>query len=141
MTALTLGNAALLRTGAYIDGRWDDAGSGTFDVHNPATGALVGSVARHGAAAASRAVEAATTAQVAWAARSAGDRAVILRRWHDLMLANADDLARLMTAEQGKPLAEARGEIAYAASFLLWFAEEARRVYGMVTPATRPPGA
>ncbi len=138
MTALTLGNAALLRTGAYIDGRWDDAGSGTFDVHNPATGALVGSVARHGAAAASRAVEAATTAQVAWAARSAGDRAVILRRWHDLMLANADDLARLMTAEQGKPLAEARGEIAYAASFLLWFAEEARRVYGMVIPGNTP---
>ena len=101
---------------------------------NPATGEKVGAVPALGAAEAKRAIEAAAAAVPAWAARTAKDRAAILRRWHDLMMANQDDLATIMTAEQGKPLAESKGEIAYAASFIDWFAEEGKRLYGDVIP-------
>ena len=114
--------------------------TGTYNaaVTNPATGAVLGTVPFMGADETRAAIEAAAAAFPAWAARTAKDRATLLRRWHDLMLANADDLATLMTAEQGKPLAEARGEITYAASFIEWFAEEAKRVYGDVIPGHQP---
>ena len=124
-----------LRQQAYIGGEWVDAGSGkTFSVDNPATGEVVAMVADCGVEDARRAIDAAARAQPAWAARTAKERAAILRRWYDLMMANQDALAALMTAEQGKPLAEAKGEIAYGASFIEWFAEEGKRVYGDVIP-------
>ncbi|MEZ5101127.1 MAG: NAD-dependent succinate-semialdehyde dehydrogenase [Thermoleophilia bacterium] len=130
-TGLGLRDGALFRTQAYVDGAWVDADSGaTFDVTNPATGAVIASVPRLGAAETRRAIEAAQRAFPAWRDLLAKDRARILRRFADLMLEHQDDLAILMTSEQGKPLAEARGEIAYAASFLEWFGEEAKRVYG-----------
>ena len=137
MSDALLQRQELLRSGAYIDGRWEES-SAYYDVRNPATGACLARVAKHGAEAADRAVGAADAALAGWSATTAGERAAILRRWHDLILENAEDLARLMTAEQGKPLAEARGETAYAASFLSWFAEEARRVYGTVIPGNAP---
>ncbi len=121
-----------------MDGQWIGADSGaTFDVTDPATGEVIAKVADLGAAETERAVAAAEVAQRAWAAKTGKERANLLRRWFDLMIANTDDLAYLMTREQGKPLAEARGEIAYAASFIEWFAEEAKRVDGEVlaTPA------
>jgi len=130
-STLTLSDAALLRSQACIDGRWIDADSGeTFDVHNPATGALLGRVPSLGSAETQRAIDAAAVAWPAWRARSGEDRAVLLRLWHAAVLAAADDLARLMTAEQGKPLAEARGEVQYAAAYIEWYAEEARRING-----------
>jgi succinate-semialdehyde dehydrogenase/glutarate-semialdehyde dehydrogenase len=133
---LKLKDPSLLRQQCYIDGAWCDAdNSETIPVQNPATGAIVGSVPRMGAAETRRAIVAAYAAQPAWRAKTAGERARILRRWFDLMLANQEDLALLMTSEQGKPLAEARGEIAYAASFIEWFAEEGKRIYGDVIPA------
>jgi succinate-semialdehyde dehydrogenase/glutarate-semialdehyde dehydrogenase len=136
---LNLKDPTLLRQQCYIDGRWLDARSGgTKPVTNPASGAVLGTVPSMGADETRAAIEAAAAAFPAWAARTAKDRATLLRRWHDLMLANADDLAVLMTAEQGKPLAEAKGEIAYAASFIEWFAEEAKRVYGDVIPGHQP---
>jgi succinate-semialdehyde dehydrogenase/glutarate-semialdehyde dehydrogenase len=136
---LELKDPTLLRQQCYIDGEWRDAvGGGTKPVTNPATGAVLGTVPMMGAAETRAAIEAAAAAFPAWAARTAKDRATILRRWHDLMLAHADDLAQLMTAEQGKPLAEAKGEIVYAASFIEWFAEEAKRVYGDVIPGHQP---
>jgi succinate-semialdehyde dehydrogenase/glutarate-semialdehyde dehydrogenase len=136
---LNLKDPTLLRQQCYIDGQWRDAQSGrTAAVTNPATGAAIGTVPMMGADETRAAIAAAATAFPAWAARTAKDRATLLRRWHDLMLANADDLAVLMTAEQGKPLAEAKGEIAYAASFIEWFAEEAKRVYGDVIPGHQP---
>ena len=136
---LTLEDGALLRQQCYVDGQWLDARDGrTIEVTNPATGALLGTMPRLGAAETRAAVEAAAAAFPAWAARTAKDRATLLRRWHDLMLLNADDLARLMTAEQGKPLAEARGEVLYAASFIEWFAEEGKRLYGDVIPGHQP---
>ena len=117
-------------------GAWIDADSGaTFAVTNPATGELLAEVPRCGAAETRRAIEAAEVAFLSWRARPARERAAIMRRWADLMLAHQDDLARLLTAEQGKPLAESMGEIAYAASFLEWFGEEAKRVYGDTIPA------
>jgi len=123
----------LLRTQAYRDGAWVDAdNAATVRVTNPATGEVLGTVPSMGATETRRAIAAATAAFPAWAARTAKERAQILRRWHDLMLQNQADLATLMTAEQGKPLAESRGEIAYAASFIEWFAEEAKRLYGDV---------
>jgi succinate-semialdehyde dehydrogenase / glutarate-semialdehyde dehydrogenase len=132
---LRLKDGALLRARAYIDGEWVDAADGRVaDVTNPATGEKLGTVPRMGAPDARRAVEAAHEAFPSWSRKTAKERAVILRRWHDLMLANQDDLAALMTAEQGKPLAESRGEIAYAASFIEWFAEEGKRLYGDVIP-------
>jgi succinate-semialdehyde dehydrogenase/glutarate-semialdehyde dehydrogenase len=136
---LTLKDPTLLRQQCYVDGEWVDARSGgKVEVANPATGEVLGTVPSLDAAETRRAIEAAAAAFPAWAARTAKDRAGILRRWHDLMLANADDLAVLMTAEQGKPLAEARGEIGYAASFIEWFAEEGKRVYGDMIPGHQP---
>jgi succinate-semialdehyde dehydrogenase/glutarate-semialdehyde dehydrogenase len=136
---LNLKDPTLLRQQCYIDGQWLDARSGgTKPVTNPATGAALGTVPNMGIDETRAAIEAAAAAFPAWAARTAKDRSTLLRRWHDLMLANADDLAILMTAEQGKPLAEAKGEIAYAASFIEWFAEEAKRVYGDVIPGHQP---
>ncbi len=135
---LKLKNPGLLREQAYLDGRWVDADDGgTIDVTNPATGDTVARVPRMGAAEARRAIEAANRAWGPWRRRTAKERAAILRRWNDLMLANADDLAAIMTAEQGKPLAEAKGEITYAASFIEWFAEEGKRVQGdtLASPA------
>jgi succinate-semialdehyde dehydrogenase/glutarate-semialdehyde dehydrogenase len=133
--ALSLADPSLLRQQCYVNGAWlDAAGGATLPVNNPATGAALGTVPAFGAAETGTAVGAAHAAFPAWAARTAKERAVLLRRWHDLILQNAADLARLMTAEQGKPLAESKGEIAYAASFVEWFAEEAKRVYGDVIP-------
>ena len=125
----------LFRQQAYIDGNWCEAERGQrTEIFNPATGERLGSVPDMGAADTHRAIEAAHAAQPAWRRRTAKERAVILRRWFELVMLHQEDLARIMTAEQGKPLAEARGEIAYAASFIEWFAEEAKRVYGDVIP-------
>ena len=136
---LTLKDPALFRQQCYVDGEWIAARSGQqVDVTNPATGEVLGSVPNLDALETRRAIEAASAAFPAWAARTAKDRATILRRWNDLLLANADDLAVLMTAEQGKPLAEAKGEIAYAASFIEWFAEEGKRLYGDMIPGHQP---
>ncbi len=126
----------LLRTDAFIGGRWT-VGDRRLAVTNPATGALIAEVADTTPADTRAAIEAAAAAMPAWAATPAKARAAILRRWFDLIMTNQEDLARLMTAEQGKPLAESRGEIAYAASFIEWFAEEAKRAYGDVIPATQ----
>jgi succinate-semialdehyde dehydrogenase/glutarate-semialdehyde dehydrogenase len=133
---LKLKNPDLLRQQAYIDGRWCDADNGeTFAVHNPADGETIAHVPAMGQAETRRAIEAADKAWHAWRQRTAHERGAILRRWNDLTLANADDLAAIMTAEQGKPLAEAKGEIGYAASFLEWFAEEGKRVRGDTLPS------
>ena len=131
---LHLNDPSLLRTQAYVDGKWVD-GAGRIEVRNPATGDLVASVPRLGAAETRAAIEAADKAWAPWRAKTAKERAAILRKWFELLMANQEDLARIMTAEQGKPLAEARGEIAYAASFIEWFAEEGKRVYGDTIPA------
>ena len=132
---LPLKDPSLFRQANCIDGKWVQADSGrTIQVRNPATGELVGEVPAIGAAETRRAIEAAHRAQPAWRAMLAKDRATILRRLFDLMLENADDLATIMTAEQGKPWAEARGEIAYGASFIEWFAEEGKRIYGDTIP-------
>ncbi|MFZ1623163.1 MAG: NAD-dependent succinate-semialdehyde dehydrogenase [Gammaproteobacteria bacterium] len=132
---IRLADTRLLRTAAYVNGTWIPAqSSGTFEVHNPANGELLGSVPDCGEAETRIAIEAAAAALPAWRGRTAAERAALLRRLHALILANQEDLAILMTAEQGKPLAEARGEIAYAAAFVEWFAEEARRIYGDVIP-------
>ncbi|MHA7684313.1 NAD-dependent succinate-semialdehyde dehydrogenase [Cupriavidus sp. PET2-C1] len=136
---MQLKDPTLLRSQALIGGQWQNADSGaTFPVTNPADGSLIGTVPLMGAAETTRAIEAARVAQAAWRRKTARERAQVLRAWYDLMLANADDLAVLMTTEQGKPLAEARGEAVYAASFLEWFAEEAKRVHGdvLATPAS-----
>jgi succinate-semialdehyde dehydrogenase/glutarate-semialdehyde dehydrogenase len=133
---LALKDENLLRQRGFMNGQWIAADDGaTVGVTNPATGAELGRVPRMGGAETRRAIAAAEAALPAWRARTAQDRGRILRRWFELMLAHQDDLAVLMTAEQGKPLAEARGEIAYAASFLEWFAEEGKRVYGDVIPS------
>jgi succinate-semialdehyde dehydrogenase / glutarate-semialdehyde dehydrogenase len=128
---LQLTDPTLLRQHAFLDGVWCGADDGaTLDVTNPATGELLGTVPCMGAAETTRAIAAAQAAFPAWRARTGKERSAILRKWYELVLANADDLACIMTAEQGKPLAEARGEISYAASFIEWFAEEAKRVCG-----------
>jgi succinate-semialdehyde dehydrogenase/glutarate-semialdehyde dehydrogenase len=133
--AVKLEDMKLFRQQAYIDSQWVDAdGKATVAVNNPATGAIIGTVPRMGAGETRRAIEAANRAWGAWRAKTAKERAAILRKWHDLMMANADDLAVLMTTEQGKPLGEAKGEVGYAASFIEWFAEEGKRVYGDVIP-------
>ncbi len=135
-TTLELADARLFRQQCYIDGKWLDADDGrALAVHNPATGELLGTVPNMGANETRRAIEAAQRAWPAWRARTAKDRATVLRNWFDLMLDHQEDLARLLTAEQGKPLAEARGEIAYGASFIEWFGEEAKRIYGDTIPA------
>jgi succinate-semialdehyde dehydrogenase/glutarate-semialdehyde dehydrogenase len=125
----------LLRQQCYIDGGWTDADdSSVIDVTDPATGATLASVPKMCAAETRRAIDAANHALPEWRRKTAKERAVILRRWNDLMLENQDDLAKLMTCEQGKPLVESKGEIAYAASFIEWFAEEGKRVYGEIIP-------
>jgi len=125
----------LHRQRCYVKGAWTEADDGrTVTVENPATGEVLGTVPRMGAAETRRAIEAAEAALPAWRARPAKERAAILRRWFDLMMANQEDLATLMTAEQGKPRTESRGEIAYAAGFIEWFGEEAKRVYGDTIP-------
>jgi len=133
---MKLNDMSLFRQQCYIDGIWLDADDGsTLDVNNPATDAVLGTVPKMGADETRRAIEAANTALPGWRAMMAKERAVILRRWNDLILENADDLGVLMTSEQGKPLAEAVGEVAYAASFIEWFSEEGRRIYGDTIPA------
>jgi len=132
---MKLADGSLLRMQAYIGGKWENAhGGATHDVVNPANREKIGTVPDMGAAETRRAIDSAHAAFPAWAAKTAKERAIILRRWYDLMMANQEDLAVLMTAEQGKPLAEAKGEIAYAASFLEWFAEEGKRLYGDTIP-------
>ena len=132
---LTLKDPALLKQLCYINGQWMPADSGVvIDVTNPATGEKIGTVPKMATDETRRAIEAANTALTGWRAKTAKERSIILRRWFDLMLANQDDLAVIMTAEQGKPLAESRGEIVYAASFIEWFAEEGKRIYGDTIP-------
>jgi succinate-semialdehyde dehydrogenase/glutarate-semialdehyde dehydrogenase len=132
---LRLSNPELFRQQCFIDGEWQNALDGaTVSVRNPATGNILGMVPKMGQADTARAIAAADAAWPSWRRKSAKERAVILRRWFDLMIAHTDDLARIMTAEQGKPFAESRGEIAYAASYLEWFGEEAKRAYGDVVP-------
>ena len=136
---LQLNDPDLLRQQAYVDGQWVDADSGaTFPVIDPATGEAIAHVPRMGAAETRRAIEAAERARPAWAGLLAKERARLLRDLADAMLANADDLGTIMTAEQGKPFAEAKAEVAYAASFFEWFGEEAKRVYGETIPAPMP---
>ncbi|EHG8284337.1 NADP-dependent succinate-semialdehyde dehydrogenase [Klebsiella oxytoca] len=132
---MQLNDPTLFRQQAFIDGRWRDASSGeTLGVTNPANGQQLGSVPKMGAEETREAIDAAARALPAWRALTARERATILRRWFDLMMEHQDDLARLMTLEQGKPLAEAKGEIGYAASFIEWFAEEGKRIYGDTIP-------
>jgi len=125
----------LFRQQCYIDGQWVGADSGeTIDVTDPADGGKIGTIPKMGAAETRRAIEAANRAWPAWRKKTAKERATVLRRWFDLMMENQEDLAKLMTIEQGKPLAESRGEIAYGASFIEWFAEEGKRIYGDTIP-------
>ena len=133
-----LKDPSLLRSDAFIDGAWCAADDGaTVDIRNPADGSIVGTVPVMRGGETRRAIEAAARALPEWSKRTAKERAVVLRRFAEAMIANADDLAIIMTSEQGKPLAEARGEIGYAASFLEWFAEEGKRVYGEIIPTFR----
>jgi succinate-semialdehyde dehydrogenase/glutarate-semialdehyde dehydrogenase len=132
---MQLKDTALLRQDAFVDGAWIAADSGRrFAVTNPASGAQIADVPDLGAAETKRAIAAANAAYPAWRAKSGKERAGILRAWFNLLMANADDLAAIMVTEQGKPLAEAKGEVAYGASFIEWFAEEAKRVYGDAIP-------
>ncbi|ANC40747.1 succinate-semialdehyde dehydrogenase (NADP(+)) [Hafnia alvei] len=132
---MQLNDSTLFRQQAFIQGKWCDAESKkTIEVTNPANAQLLGTVPKMGANETRTAIEAANQALPAWRALTAKERATILRRWFDLMMANQDDLAKLMTLEQGKPLAEAKGEITYAASFIEWFAEEGKRIYGDTIP-------
>src|SRR5215510_13149753 len=134
-SGVTLQDPKLFRQACYIDGAWvENSAQGTIDVDNPATGETLGTVPRLGRAETRQAIEAAERAFPAWRKKTAKERAAVMRRWFELMIANQDDLARLMTTEQGKPLAESRGEVVYAASFLEWFGEEAKRVYGDTIP-------
>ena len=133
---MDLKDPALFRQECYVDGEWRKADSGQIiDVTNPATDEVLGTVPKFLGAETKAAIAAAKRAQPEWAAKTAGERATILRRWNDLMLAHADDLALIMTLEQGKPLAESKGEVAYSASFIEWFAEEGKRIYGDVIPS------
>src|SRR6059058_1413758 len=133
---MKLQDEKLFRQQCYIDGEWVDAyDRATIPVKDPASGETLGTVPKMGAEETRRAIEAADRALPAWRAKTAKERAQILRRWFDLLMANQEDLAALMTAEQGKPLAEAKGEIAYAASFIEWFGEEGKRVYGDTIPS------
>ena len=128
-----LNDPSLLKTNALINGQWL-AGSSRFDVTDPATGAKLADVANLGPAEAEAAIAAANTAWPAWRSKTGKERSILLRKWYDLLMANVEDLGRLMTAEQGKPFAEAKGEVAYGASFVEWFAEEAKRVNGETLP-------
>ncbi|MDI6526492.1 NAD-dependent succinate-semialdehyde dehydrogenase [Pseudomonas otitidis] len=136
---MTLDDLNLLREQAYVNGQWIEADDDArFAVTNPANGELIAEVASLGRVETARAIDAAQAALPAWRARTAKERSAILRRWYELIMANQEDLARLLSWEQGKPLAESRGEIAYGASFIEWFAEEAKRVYGDVIPHDKP---
>jgi succinate-semialdehyde dehydrogenase/glutarate-semialdehyde dehydrogenase len=136
---LNLKDPTLLKQLCYINGSWQAADSGeSINVTNPANGEILGTIPKMGVTETRRAIQGADSALPAWRAKSAKERSIILRRWFDLMMINQEDLAIIMTAEQGKPLAEARGEIAYAASFIEWFAEEAKRVYGDTIPGHAP---
>ncbi len=132
---MQLNDERLFRQQCYIDGEWVDADDGsTIDVTNPADGSVLGTIPKMGANETRRAIEAAERAWPAWRRKTAKERAVILRRWYELMMENQEDLARLMTLEQGKPITESRGEIAYGGSFIEWFAEEGKRIYGDTIP-------
>ncbi|GHG18611.1 NAD-dependent succinate-semialdehyde dehydrogenase [Paracoccus aerius] len=134
-----LRDPSLLETRAFVAGEWVEARDGaTFDVTNPARGDVIAKVADMDRQDAARAIEAAAGAMKGWAARTAKDRAGVMRKWFDLMMQNQDDLARILTAEMGKPFPEAKGEIAYGASFIEWFGEEAKRVYGETIPGHMP---
>ncbi len=138
-SGVALQDSRLFRQAAYVDGAWiESTAHGVIDVDNPATGDIVGTVPRLGQSETRRAIDAAARAFPAWRKTTAKARATVMRRWFDLMMANQEDLARLMTTEQGKPLTESRGEVAYAASFLEWFGEEAKRVYGDTIPGHQP---
>lgn len=133
--SLNLNDQALFRQQCYIDGRWTNADNGaTIEVVNPANGEQLGTVPKMGAAETGRAIEAANAALPAWRSKTAKERAAIMRRWFELMMENQQDLAVLMTSEQGKSLTESKGEIAYGASFIEWFAEEGKRIYGETIP-------
>ena len=135
VAALGLKDPHLFRQQCYIDGKWSDADSGkTVTVSNPASGEILGSIPNMGTDETRRAIAAANAAFPAWRAKTAKERSTILRKWFELMMLHQEDLAKLMTAEQGKPLSESRGEIAYAASFIEWFAEEGKRIYGDTIP-------
>jgi succinate-semialdehyde dehydrogenase/glutarate-semialdehyde dehydrogenase len=132
---MILSDPKLFREACYLDGAWVGGGTGNaIEVDNPATGAILGNVPRLGRTETRAAIDAAARAFPAWRRKTAKERAIVMRRWFDLMMANQEDLAQLMTAEQGKPIVESRGEVAYAASFLEWFGEEAKRVYGDTIP-------
>jgi succinate-semialdehyde dehydrogenase/glutarate-semialdehyde dehydrogenase len=136
---VSLKDSSLFREQAFVGGEWIDAPDGkTIEVTNPATNDVIGTVPELGRDVVADAIKAAEKAQKEWKKRTAKERAAILMKWYDLMMENQEDLAQLMTAEQGKPLAEARGEIAYGASFVQWFAEEAKRIYGDVIPTFAP---
>jgi succinate-semialdehyde dehydrogenase/glutarate-semialdehyde dehydrogenase len=139
MTGVSLADPKLFRQSCYVDGAWVNARAGaTINVDNPATGEIVGTVPKFGAAETRDAIEAANRAFPEWRKKTAKERAAVLRRWFELMIANTEDLAKLMTIEQGKPLVESRGEVAYAGAFLEWFGEEAKRVYGDTIPGHQP---
>lgn len=138
MMDLNLKNPALMRNAVPIGDRWIEASGGGTQVKNPATGAVIGHTPNLGIDETNEAVEAAQVAQALWAKRPAKNPSNVLRRWFDRIMANQDDLAGILTAEQGKPLVEAAGEIAYGASFIEWFAEEARRAYADITPGHAP---
>src|SRR5687767_12923654 len=139
VTGVQLTDPKLFRQSCYVDGAWiDTASGGTINVDNPATGEVIGTVPKFGGAETRKAIEASERAFVEWRKKTAKERAAVLRRWYELMIANQEDLARLMTIEQGKPLVESRGEVVYAAAFLEWFAEEAKRVYGDTIPGHQP---
>jgi succinate-semialdehyde dehydrogenase/glutarate-semialdehyde dehydrogenase len=136
---MQLKDATLLRQQCYVDGAWTDAeGEKTITVKNPANGEPIGTIPNMGGRETRRAIEAAERAWPAWRSKTGKERANILRRWYDLVMANQDDLAVIMTTEQGKPLAESRGEVVYGASFIEWFAEEAKRIYGDTIPQHQP---
>ena len=129
-------DTSLFRQQVYINGKWSDADNGEInEITNPSNGKVLGTVPNCGATEAKRAIEAANNAWPKWRSKTSKERALILRRWYELMMENQEDLARLMTAEQGKPLTESIGEIAYAASFVEWFGEEGKRLYGDTIPA------
>ncbi len=136
---VTLKDPSLFRQAALVGENWIEADAkNAIEVNNPATGEIIGRVPKLGAAETKAAIEAARIAQKGWAARTAKDRCAVLRKWYDLMIDNKDDLGRILTLEQGKPLAEATGEIVYGASFIEWFAEEGRRIYGDMIPGHQP---
>ncbi|HEX9808100.1 MAG TPA: aldehyde dehydrogenase family protein, partial [Alphaproteobacteria bacterium] len=136
---MKLKDRKLFRQKCYVDGEWVGADDGAaFEVTNPADGSVLGTVPSLGRAETRRAIEAANKAFPAWRAKTAKERAGVLRRLHDLMIANADDLAMLMTLEQGKPLTEAKGEVVYSAAFIEWFGEEGKRIYGDTIPQNVP---